>query len=137
VPTDVFKTRKGAPAVEINGVGLIDDDHSVPLDRAALVMGELQDKNGRPLTGTALRAAAKRWAEAVGLQVAGEDPQPARPQRKRPRARRKATIAAASPELQVGQGASDPEDDPAAAAAVATAETIEPSAAPAADEIKE
>lgn len=66
---DVFKTRKGDPIVEIPGVGLVDDTAGVPLERAALVMAELQDKNGKPLAGQVLAGAAKKWADRVGLTV--------------------------------------------------------------------
>lgn len=70
MPTaDAFKTRKGDPAVEITGVGLVDDTHDVPLDRAARSMSELQDEHGEPLTGSELVDAAKEWADRVGLQV--------------------------------------------------------------------
>lgn len=69
MPADVFKTRKGAPVVEIPGIGLVDDEDGVPLKRAALSMTELQDDDGKPLSGAALVSAAKEWAERAGLLV--------------------------------------------------------------------
>lgn len=69
MPTDVFKTRKGQPVVEIPGIGLVDDEDGVPLKRAALSMTELQHDDGKPLTGAALVSAAKEWADRAGLTV--------------------------------------------------------------------
>lgn len=66
-----FKTAKGESAREIIGVGIVDENgtNGVTLEQAAIVMSELQDAQGAPLTGSALTAAAKKWADAVGLTV--------------------------------------------------------------------
>lgn len=69
MPADAFKTRKGEGPVEIGGLPLIDDTNGVPVEDAALVMRELQDDDGNPLTGRELLDAAKAYAERAGLQV--------------------------------------------------------------------
>lgn len=69
MPSDAFKTRKGEPPIEIGGVGIADDEHGVPLERAAQRMRELQDENGAPLTGKQLLDAANEWAGRTGLVV--------------------------------------------------------------------
>lgn len=81
-----FKTKKGAPSVEIPGIGVCDEDGQggVLLERAAPRMAELQNEDGKPLTGKTLEAAAKDWAESADLTVgsATEDtptPEPADP----------------------------------------------------------
>jgi len=67
----VFRTRKGGVAAEIANVGYLGPDANggVPIDRAAELMAELQDGEGKPLTGTDLTAAAKKWADAHDLDV--------------------------------------------------------------------
>ncbi len=60
-------TTEGEPS-ELPGIGVV-DEQGVPLDRAALVMGELQDDKGRPLTGSTLLSAAKKFADRAGLTV--------------------------------------------------------------------
>lgn len=67
-----FTLTQNQPAVEIAGVGLLDADHSVSLDRAAERMVELQDEHGEPLTGPELHDAAGAWCKRVGgVEVAG------------------------------------------------------------------
>jgi hypothetical protein len=68
VPTDVFKTRKGEPDVAIIGVGIA-DEAGVPVERAAQTMRELQDDDGKPLSGKQLLDAAKQYADRNGLLV--------------------------------------------------------------------
>ena|SRR5215203_4857460 len=80
----VFKTAKDAPqTVEISGVGVLgaEGKGGRPVSEAALVMAELQkrddqgrlvldeDENPVPLSGKALEAAAKKYADANGLEV--------------------------------------------------------------------
>jgi len=60
-------TTEGEPS-ELPGIGVV-NEQGVPIDRAALVMGELQDDKGRPLTGSTLLAAAKKYAEQAGITV--------------------------------------------------------------------
>jgi hypothetical protein len=57
---------------KIAAVGLVPADGAggIALERAAVVMSELQDKNGKPLTGDKLDSAARTWADKVGLTVA-------------------------------------------------------------------
>lgn len=69
-----FIVKKDQAPLEIAGVGLVDSDHPVPLERAALVMTELQDEDGKPLTGHPLASAAKGWAQKVGLHVSNAEP---------------------------------------------------------------
>lgn len=66
-----FQTKPGQDAVEIVGVGLCEADGQagVSLDTAAERMAELQDQNGKPLTGQALAKAAQAWADSAGLTV--------------------------------------------------------------------
>lgn len=68
----VFKTAKDtADDVQIAGVGILGAGAAggVPVHVAAETMTELQDDEGKPLTGSALTAAAKRLAETHGWET--------------------------------------------------------------------
>lgn len=67
----VFVTNSGAPHTEIAGLPTLpaDGKGGVLLDRAAETRPELQDHDGQPLTGAALKSAAEAFADSVGVQV--------------------------------------------------------------------
>lgn len=68
----VFKTPEdSADRVEINGVGVAPafGVGGIALSHASERMHELQDGDGKPLKGNALKAAAERWGEPRGLIV--------------------------------------------------------------------
>ena len=69
----VFRTPKNSTSgVDIVGVGYAGPrgEGEVVVEEAALRMHELQDEEGKPLSGSKLTAAAKEWAAARGLEVA-------------------------------------------------------------------
>lgn len=68
---DVLQTKRGAPARQIAGVCLLPGDAKggVLLDVATESLAEFQDGDGKPLTATALKSAAREFAEARDLQV--------------------------------------------------------------------
>lgn len=67
----VLRTQKDQPAVSLAGVGLIPANGvgGVLLDRAAGELRELQDADGQPLEGAALKKAAKAFVDDRGLTV--------------------------------------------------------------------
>lgn len=70
-----FATKPGGQEVEIAGVGQLaaNGKSTLLLERASLVMPELADKNGKALSGQALAAAARRYADSTGLVVVNTD----------------------------------------------------------------
>jgi hypothetical protein len=67
----ILSTKPGHPATEIAGVRRLpaDGKGGVLLESAAESMAELQDGDGKPLTGKALVEAAQEFAEMRGLRV--------------------------------------------------------------------
>jgi len=68
----VFRTEADSPySTEIVGAGICGPKGKggVVVERAALVMQELQDDDGQPLEGKALESAAKEFAKDRGLRV--------------------------------------------------------------------
>lgn len=67
----VITTNSGAPHIEIAGLPVLPGDGKggVPLERAAEVLSQLQDDNGEPLTGAALKAAAEDLIEGHELRI--------------------------------------------------------------------
>lgn len=71
MPEPRFTLSENQPPVEIANVGLLDAAHEITLERAAERMPELQDEDGKPLSGPELHDAARAWCEhAEGVEVA-------------------------------------------------------------------
>lgn len=69
----IFTTAPDSPYdVELEGVGMLGGSArgGIPAERAALRLRELQNDDGEPLTGNALRKAAEDFAKARGLATA-------------------------------------------------------------------
>lgn len=68
----VLRTKKDDPAVTLAGAGLLPANGvgGVLLTRAALDLHELQDDDGNPLEGAALKKAAQAFADERGYEVA-------------------------------------------------------------------
>lgn len=118
-----LSTRSGAPSSTIHGVGVLPADGrgGISLTRAAKTMHELQDGDGKPLTGAPLKAAAEKYAKAQNLDVGNvAEPSLDDPPDRTGDARERMERAAAR-----GRVIADPTDtapaDPTAASPAATA----------------
>lgn len=67
----VLTTKPGGEHVEVSGLPLLpaDGKGGVTLERAAEVLPQLQDDDGKPLAGAALTSAAEAVIEGYGLQI--------------------------------------------------------------------
>ena len=67
----ILSTKPDHPSTDIAGVRTLpaDGKGGILLTEAAQSMAELQDENGKPLTGQALVKAAENFAEARDLRV--------------------------------------------------------------------
>lgn len=67
----VLTTTPGSEHVEVSGLPLLPADGrgGVPLERAAAVLPQLQDADGKPLSGAALNSAAEALAEDHNLRI--------------------------------------------------------------------
>lgn len=82
----IFKTKTDGPHdVDISGVGYCPPfgASGVDVDFAATVMPELQNESGKPLSGSTLMSAAKKWAKAHGLVVTDEKEKAGLPQKEK------------------------------------------------------
>ena len=72
-----FRTPKDAAYdVDIVNVGYCSPhgEKGVSVEHAAQLMHELQDDDGKPLTGKKLETAAKEWADEHGLVITKSEP---------------------------------------------------------------
>lgn len=67
----ILATNPDQPRTEIEGLPALPGDGKggITLAQAAETRPELQDGDGNPLTGAALKKAAESFADAVGVQV--------------------------------------------------------------------